>query len=340
MYLIEYMGDSSPSSPLYRNGEIFLESNNQTLLVTIALATYNGEKYLREQLDSLYNQSYKNIEIVVSDDCSTDCTVAILEEYKKEYGLRYSVNDNNCGFVKNFENALKMCKGDYIALCDQDDIWFPEKIEILVNEIKDYSLICSDAVIIDSYGNKVAESMYLHTNRIFREKNQFQHLLYHNFIPGCTMLFKRDILDEVLPFPETFPYHDWWLAIIASLNGGAGFVNRPLIRYRYHGENQSGTGEKIKFKNIIKKIPEYRRGLKRGIILKEINWMYILLKNMRIDSTRKNFLIERMLFFENILNSVIHFRAAFIAFKHRNYMLAKRKFFEKFLFIIMTLFAR
>ena len=92
-------------------------------LISIAIATYNGEKYLEEQLDSIYAQTYKNIEVIVTDDCSSDKTVEILKKYYKSHGLKYVINETNLGFVKNFEKAISLCRGDYIALSDQDDIW-------------------------------------------------------------------------------------------------------------------------------------------------------------------------------------------------------------------------
>ena len=100
----------------------------QNKLVSIAMATYNGEKYLKEQLDSIYAQTYKDIEVIVCDDCSSDKTVEILDEYKEKYGLKYYINEKNLGFKKNFEKAISLCSGDFIALADQDDIWIENKI--------------------------------------------------------------------------------------------------------------------------------------------------------------------------------------------------------------------
>ena len=104
--------------------------------VSIAIATYNGATFLREQLDSLYNQTVQPDEIFVSDDCSNDGTVEILEEYHRTKGLKYTVNEHNLGFNKNFENALKNTTGEFIMICDQDDIWMPEKVEVLLKAIK------------------------------------------------------------------------------------------------------------------------------------------------------------------------------------------------------------
>ena len=138
-----------------------MKEDKQKPLISIALATYNGEKYLREFLDSIAYQTYKNIEIIACDDQSTDNTVKILEEYSKILNLRYYLNENRLGPVKNFEKALKLCSGRFIALADQDDIWLPEKIETLYNEIiKDNNILCvkSDAYLIDANCNFITES--------------------------------------------------------------------------------------------------------------------------------------------------------------------------------------
>ena len=107
-------------------------------MISIALPTYNGEKYIREQLDSIYNQTLVPDEVVVVDDCSTDNTVNILEEYSQRYGLKYFVNDSNIGYNKNFEKAIRLCAGDYIALSDQDDVWFPTKIQVSYDAISKF----------------------------------------------------------------------------------------------------------------------------------------------------------------------------------------------------------
>lgn len=310
-----------------------------TQLVSIAIATFNGEKYLREQLESIYNQTYKHIEIVVSDDNSTDSTILILEDYKKKHGLIYSINDTNIGFVKNFEKVLGMCNGDYIALCDQDDIWLPNKIEVLLSEIDNNSLICSDAIVINSTGNPIAQSMYSHTKRKFYHTDHFHHLLYNNYISGCTMLVKKELLIEAIPFPEHISYHDWWLAIVASLVGSIGFVNEPLIKYRFHDNNQTSTGLKYKYKSIINKISEFRKKRNSDYFKKEIVWMEELLNKELLDDSKKKLINERITFYKNIYDSIIHFKSAYIALKHRHYMLSQRNSMDKLLFILMSLFA-
>ncbi len=306
-------------------------------LVSIVLATYNSERYLREQLDSLYSQTYRNIEVVVSDDNSTDGTVAILAEYARKHGLRYSINSRNTGFVKNFQKAITMCSGELVALCDHDDVWFPEKIETLVAAIDDFSMVCCDATVIDSKGELAAFSLYKHAGRKFFHEEQFIHLLYGNYITGCTTLFKKQILENALPFPDSIPYHDWWLAIIAAAGNGIAFVDRPLMGYRYHGANQSETAKKNKFEFIINRIAQVRKMKKSDSYDNAI--VYLSDLENRIPMDKKKAVADRIAFYIDIKESLIHFRAFKTAFRYRDYMFAGRNRFSRYIYIAGSLFA-
>ena len=123
-------------------------------MISIAMATYNGDKYIKEQIDSILNQTIQDFEIVICDDCSTDGTVRILHEYAKN-DKRFHIyqNEDNLGFKKNFEKAITLCQGEYIALSDQDDIWMPNHLELLKNAIKGKVLSCGNADLIDKDGN-------------------------------------------------------------------------------------------------------------------------------------------------------------------------------------------
>src|SRR6187549_727051 len=122
-------------------------------LVSIAMATYNGEKFITEQLESLVNQTYKNIEIVIVDDCSTDNTVRIITDFQKKYGsITLIEKDSNSGITKTFEHSIRNCKGEYIALSDQDDVWLSNKIEILLDELGSEDAIYSNSLLVDKNG--------------------------------------------------------------------------------------------------------------------------------------------------------------------------------------------
>ena len=206
-------------------------------LVSIALCTYNGEKYLPDLLDSLVAQSYKNIEIVAVDDCSIDSTSEILTAYAaNNSNIRVYRNDKNLGFIKNFEKAMGLCKGELIALCDQDDIWVPEKITLQVATIGDNMLIYHDSEFVDESNTTLNRKLSDLYN--FYRGDQPEVLLIENFIPGHTMLFKKQLLHYALPLNEGV-FHDWWLAYLAINHGGIDYVPASLVRYRQHSTNET-----------------------------------------------------------------------------------------------------
>lgn len=209
-------------------------------LVSVVIATYNGERFLREQLDSIYRQTYTNIEVVVADDCSTDETTRILEEYSKKHGLLYVINEKNLGYAKNFERAFSLSNGKFVAFCDQDDIWHPQKIEILVNTIGDKFLAFCDAKIIDIKGNLLHKSRnrFLYTTLEKDLGVQYRPFVKSNAL-GCELLIKREIFEKSLPLPEHMS-HDGWALLIANMLKSSKYVNKQLLDYRIHDKNVSG----------------------------------------------------------------------------------------------------
>jgi len=225
-------------------------------MISVALTTYNGEKFLREQLDSIYAQSYKNIEVIVCDDCSSDSTVGILEEYRSKFGLKYYINEKNLGFVKNFEKAISLCTGDFIALSDQDDIWVVAKLETLINQIGESDLIFADAVMIDDDEEIITDS-FMKANLLYYSKSdQFERLLYRNFVQGASMLFRTELRERILPFPEEIPYHDWWIALTAASGSEIKYEEKALIKYRIHVSNNSGASNFAEL-NFLGKLTYY-----------------------------------------------------------------------------------
>ena len=211
-------------------------------LVSIAIATYNGEKYLAEQLESIYNQNYKNIEVIICDDKSNDNTVNILEGFKTKFGLKYSVNEYNLGVVENFEKAISKCAGEYIFLSDQDDIWMPNKIETLVNEIGDYSLIYSNGYLMNDNPQlrKISDLKWMKPFGIDSKQDEFyKYLIFNSFILGCSLMFKRELLNIALPIYRSHRNHDWWLVLCAENQCGVKYIDDALFYYRMHETNYS-----------------------------------------------------------------------------------------------------
>lgn len=207
-------------------------------MISIALATFNGEKFLSEQLDSLINQSYKDIEIIVCDDCSTDNTFQILADYaKKDSRIKIFKNAENLGFKKNFEKAISLCSGEFIALSDQDDIWNLNKLERELAVIGNADFVFSDSEFVDMSGNSLNQTCWKHNRVAGVPKNMnkfFTRLTKGNIVQGSTMLAKSDFLKSCLPIPNELVYHDFWFAINATIQNGIVSIPECLMKYRIH----------------------------------------------------------------------------------------------------------
>jgi glycosyltransferase involved in cell wall biosynthesis len=223
-------------------------------LVSIAMATYNGEKHLVEQLNSLLQQDYPLVEIIISDDGSTDSTLSIIETLQSTHtNITCIKNERGKGIKKNFENALRHCNGAYIALCDQDDIWMPEKIKNLVKVIGNHSLVYHNSLFVNEKGESLHKTMS-HKMNCYTGSNPEVFLL-HNCISGHAAMFHRDLLSVALPFPEA-RYHDWWLAFVAASRNGVLYLPEVLVHYRQH---QSSKTDMLKRKKEFKHLKEFHR---------------------------------------------------------------------------------
>lgn len=234
-------------------------------LVSIALCVYNGEKYLEEQLDSLVNQTYPNIEIVVVDDGSRDRSLDILRAYQEKYPFfRIFENEVNLGYVKNFEKAIGLCAGEYIALCDQDDIWDLEKISKQVAGIGDNLLIYHDSAFMDEQGRQMTWKRKMSDIIHLYRGDDPKVFLYFNCVSGHSILFKRDLRDEFLPFNPNH-FHDHWIAYVAVNLGSIEVIPETLVRYRQH--TTTSTDILNKRKKIRKNYHENRdiKKLKRDL---------------------------------------------------------------------------
>lgn len=199
------------------------------------MPTYNGEKYLREQLESIYNQTLLPDEVVVVDDCSSDGTLKILKEYHDRYGLSYYVNDSNLGYNKNFEKAISLCKGDYIALSDQDDVWFPNKIEVSYKAIQRFPE--DKPALVSSFVEQVdAELKPVRKNIAKMQEGDWRLNLTRYNAQGCTLMFNRALLKYILPFPEDIIY-DAYIGLTASMVGNRYYIPQRLEYYRLYGGN-------------------------------------------------------------------------------------------------------
>jgi len=202
-------------------------------LVSIALCTYNGERFVPGQLDSLLSQSYIDIEIIAVDDCSTDSTWNILQGYaSKDKRLKPYKNENNLGHTLNFEKAIKLCNGEYIALCDQDDIWETDKVASLIESVGDAMLIYHNSDFIDEQGQLIGNSSMASKHRMYDGESCLPVILGNN-IHGHAMLFAGKLKDHLFPFDKDFS-HDWAIAFAAFNLGSVKYLDKILVYYRQH----------------------------------------------------------------------------------------------------------
>ena len=210
---------------------------NKEAKISVAMAVFNGEKYLKEQIYSILVQLKVNDELVISVDESSDGSLEILKQLSKEDNRIKLIKGPNKGVIKNFERAILNCKGDYIFLSDQDDLWVKDKIskvkDIFKNENVD--LVLHDAKVADKDLNVIYDSFF----KLRKSKPGILKNIFKNSYIGCCMAFKRELLDEILPIPIEIHMHDQWIGIISDIYGKTTFLNETLLLYRRHGDNVS-----------------------------------------------------------------------------------------------------
>jgi len=210
----------------------------QNTPISVVMATYNGQAYLNEQLDSILQQTKSPTEIIIIDDCSTDHTWDILKHYSKQHEIiKIIKNEVNMGVNKTFSRALKSSSGDLIFIADQDDIWINTKIEKMYNiSWEGKSLVCSDAKIVDKSLNTIHESELEFHCPIPVEKLTKYFFFFSNCVSGHNCAMTRSFLNKSLPVPDNIIY-DQWFALLSSLNNELSFLTEPLCLHRIHNDN-------------------------------------------------------------------------------------------------------
>lgn len=210
-------------------------------MISIAMTTFNGQKFVLEQIQSILDQDYPDFELIICDDCSSDSTFEILQKMSlSDHRIKIFKNEQNLGFKKNFEKALSLCSGEFVALCDQDDIWMTNHLSILVNNIGDYDLIAGNALLCDANCVSINTDLLSCSKFDYLPKtNQewFVFLLHGNIFQGTAALFKKTLLAKALPIPEIVKFHDYWLALIAASSNGVKYLKECILKYRQHGNN-------------------------------------------------------------------------------------------------------
>lgn len=227
--------------------------------ISVAMCTYNGEKYIIEQLNSILNQTIPPEEIIICDDCSTDNTENLVKNIASNNytDIKFIKNKKNLGSSKNFEKAISLCSYDIIFLSDQDDIWLPNKVKIIIKTFKnkDVDLVFSNAYLTDENLNILKYDLFKSLNfdqkkiDIIESEKAFNLLLKTNYATGATIAFKKSLLDVFFPLPDIW-VHDHYLAFVCSISKKIYPIKSKLIYYRQHNNQQIGTLNINNFKKI------------------------------------------------------------------------------------------
>ncbi len=226
-------------------------------MISVCMATYNGGRFIKEQIDSILPQLSQDDELIVSDDGSTDRTLEIIASYKDERikifhhqktGNKYYPTLKVCYSTSNFENALRQAKGDYIFLCDQDDIWEKNKVGESIELLKQYDYVIHNLSVVDEKGNILKDKYYKKQVLTFKIFQDIKSLSFW----GCCSCFNKKILQSALPIPEKVAQHDSWIGLVAEKIGRCAYIEKPLIRHRIYGENTSTGGKKSRNSGCLK----------------------------------------------------------------------------------------
>ena len=223
--------------------------------VDILLATYNGEKYLEELINSIVNQTYSNWYLIIRDDGSNDNTINIITDYCEKYPDKITIvkdSYKNLGVIKNFSALINYSQSKYIMFSDQDDIWLPNKIELSINKIKSYDntyplLIHTDLKVVDENLNIISDSFWKYKNINPKDGLQLGNSLCQNSVTGCTVIINKALKELITSIPEQVIMHDWWISIVALIFGKVYYITETTILYRQHSNNTLGAGINFSF---------------------------------------------------------------------------------------------
>lgn len=266
-------------------------------IVDIIMGTYNGETYIREQIESILKNTYKDWRLWVCDDGSKDNTESIVKEFEQAYPdkIFWKPNEENKGAAINFLDGARKTTGDYVMFCDQDDYWLPEKIADTLACMKRAEekygketpiTVFTDAIVTDE-GLKTIHSSFHQSSRLDTSKLDLAHMLMENKMMGCTMLLNRALLGKLRTFPKQVRMHDWWAGIVAAAYGKIVYLNKSTMLYRQHTSNVVGSIEFSK-KAIMDKASSWRK--QKKVLLDTQNQagsLYELGKEDLQESTRK-----------------------------------------------------
>ncbi|NLD50180.1 MAG: glycosyltransferase family 2 protein [Clostridiaceae bacterium] len=284
--------------------------------IDILMATYNGEKYIEQQISSIINQTYKNWRLIIRDDGSKDNTVDVVKKlmsYYPEKILLISDNKGGLGAAQNFNELLKYSTSDYCMFCDQDDFWFEDKVEKTLIKIRNIEedngkgcpvLIHTNLKVTDNNLNIISESFWEYQN-LYPQIKELNRLLVQNNITGCTVMINKTLKQLAGSVPHSSLMHDWWIGLIAACFGTIDYIEEPTMLYRQHGNNDVGA-QKADFKYVLKKISD-REKYKNDLLRTQIQAKALLeaykdcLEDRHIDSLKKYSELSSQSFFKKRL---------------------------------------
>ncbi len=309
-------------------------TEKKAALVSIVIATYNGESYLDKQLDSLFKQTYTNIEIIAVDDRSSDNTRQILSDFARERSnMKVFFNEINIGFIKNFEKGCRLAEGEFVSFCDQDDYWDPYKIEKMVKAIEDYPIIYCDSILTDENLNKKETKISDYVN--FKSWNNCLQLSVFCRIYAHTMLCRKSFLDKSFPFLDVIP-PDWWLPYLSTFYGGMKYLPEPLVLYRQHENNVAGIVGGRRKRMINQKISE-RKKIEKKKIRRRIQAFYDACPENRIHEKKVLLALVKSYSSFSLSNNL---KRSIIFFLHHRVLLAVKKYstIHRYLFCLKMFF--
>jgi glycosyltransferase involved in cell wall biosynthesis len=238
------------------------------------MATWNGARYIRQQLDSVFCQTFQDFQLIVRDDASSDSTLQIVEPYRSRYSGRVMVRKNQSrqGACRTFSLLAEESKAPYVAFCDQDDVWRSDKLELSCKAAKRVEaehgihtpvLVFSDMTLIGQDNELLAASMWK-MKHVNPRRASLGTLLVQNIVSGCTVLANRSLIVRGIPIPEGAMMHDFWLGLVAAAFGILHPLNEPTVRYRQHQNNALGAGGSWRIADALKRWlsdPAFREGL-------------------------------------------------------------------------------
>lgn len=256
--------------------------------IAVLLATYNGAKYLRAQLESIFNQSTDDFTLYIRDDGSNDRTLDIIKDFEKQYDNIIVIDNGNknLGPQMNFMEMLHQVESKYYMFADQDDVWFPDKIKNEYKKIKDLekkkgrpALVLTNLRLCDANEKVVNDSFWKLIHFSPKLFNDLRSYVFINYATGCTMMFNHETKEKAFPVPSYSPMHDWWITVcVYQNNGNVGFIEEPQMDYRKHGDNATGD------------FVASQKGKSIRIRLKEMKQLYRLAKHCHVVSNFCDFL--------------------------------------------------